>query len=451
MAVNLIEAACRHARDRPNSCAVDEIGGRVWTWREILGSAQACGEWLLKHTADDSVIMLYGPGGGAFWAAAIGIFGTGRRLLPLPVATLFEEREAIGAAHRVDAVVLTQASDAMEAEESFVVEPGLSASTALTRAESGSLLLRSSGTTGNPAVALRSGAALDQVAATLVSTINLRTEDRVLAALPMHHAYGIEHAFLAPLLAGAEVIWQPGLELARSAEVLQRRATVFPAVPVTLDAASRLDASSSTLRLAYTAGSSLPDVVRLAFAEKWNVPVGDLYGATELGTIAFGVDGVMRAVQGVSIRMSSENEVLVHSDAMFEGYLDHREKPLRLGDRSDGFFRTGDLGTLNEGVLSITGRLKAQFDVGGLKVNPEEVEAVLQGCPGVREIAVVPLVLSDTVTRVRLVVVGDVEAEAIAAFATARLAAHLRPRQIDLVERLPRTASGKIKRHEIGE
>ena len=448
MAINIVEGLHRHAMDQPRVCGIDEIGGRSWTWSELQGSARACAAWLDQTTEPASVIMLSGPGGGAFWAAALGVLGSGRRLLPMPIETSRTERLAVAAAHNVAATVVT--ADDLGIEHAWVVQPIFDGgSGALDRADTGSLLLRSSGTTGNPSVALRSAAALDRVAETLVSTIELTQRDHVLAALPMHHAYGIEHAFLAPLLAGASVTWQSGFELSRSAAVLQETATVFPAVPVTLEAAARLDAANSALRLAYTAGSLLPEGVRLAFAEQWKVPVGDLYGATELGTIAFGVDGSMRAVAGVSIKISKEGEVLVLSDAMFEGYLDQAGGDLRLGDRIDGRFCTGDLGTLLDGELSITGRLKAQFDVGGLKVNPEDVEAVLLRCPGVQEVAVVPLVLSETVTRVGLMVVGEASTEAVRAFAKAWLATHLRPRRIERVAALPRTASGKIKRHEL--
>lgn len=448
MAVNVVEHAMRHASERPRSCAIEEIGGRSWTWDEVLGSARACAAWLEQTTESASVIMLSGPGGGAFWAAALGVFGSGRRLLPLPAETSHSERRAVAAAHGVTGTIVTAGT--LGVQDAWVVYPTTDGgSGTLEKANRGSLLLRSSGTTGSPSVALRSAAALDRVAQTLVATIELTQRDHVLAALPMHHAYGIEHAFLAPILAGASVTWQPGFELSRSAAVLQRTATVFPAVPVTLEAAAGLSATNAVLRLAYTAGSPLPEGVRVAFAEQWNVPVGDLYGATELGTIAFGFDGSMHAVEGVSIQISKDGEVLVSSDAMFEGYLEHAGGVLRRGDRINGHFRTGDLGTLLDGKLSITGRLKAQFDVGGLKVNPEDVEAVLLGCPGVREVAVVPLILSETVTRVRLLVVGESSIETVRAFAKANLATHLRPRQIERVDALPRTASGKIKRHEL--
>lgn len=449
MAERLISAACAHAERTPDRRAVEAIGGEGWTWSQVFERAQAIVGWLDEHVECGGVIMLYGPGGGAFWASTLAVIGSGRRLLPVGSDCSETETKAIAMAQGIDAALCSAPCTVDFGVDAIEVGAISSGAGSLDRAQTGSLLLRSSGSTGNPAVALRASAALDRVAETLVEVLELSPSDRVLAALPMHHAYGIEHAVLAPIMAGAEVIWQPGFELTRSAELLQTLVTVYPAVPVTLDAAARLDSSRSRLRLAYTAGSALPEQVRTLFEAKWKVPVGDLYGATELGTISWGVDGEARAVRGVSIKTSPEGELLVKSDAMFEGYLDRRGDQVRPGEAIDGHFRTGDLGRIDDGVVHITGRLKAQFDVGGLKVNPEDVEAVLQGCPGLHEVAVLPLVLTETVTRVRLVVVSDASPEAIRAFARATLAPHLRPRQIEVVDRLPRTASGKIKRYEL--
>ena len=127
------------------------------------------------------------------------------------------------------------------------------------------------------------------------------------------------------------------------------------------------------------------------------------------------------------------------------------------GERIEGYFRTGDLGRIHaDGRVEITGRLKAQFDVAGLKVNPTEVESVLGSYPGVQEIAVVPLALSETVTRVRAVVVpeqGSTDSlrEGLLDYAEKFLAPHLRPRIIDFQESLPRTSSGKILRNQLIE
>ena len=128
------------------------------------------------------------------------------------------------------------------------------------------------------------------------------------------------------------------------------------------------------------------------------------------------------------------------------------------GRRLEGHFRTGDLGRIDsDGRVVINGRAKIQFDVGGLKVNPAEVEAILGEVSGVGEIVVVPMALTETVTRVRAVVVlaDGFEAagviDALRAASRTRLSLHQRPRVFDLTDALPRTLTGKLLRGRLIE
>lgn len=471
MAEGLIQAFIAHAERSPDRLAVHEINSASWTRGEILRCAQATAESLDREVPEDAVVMLYGPGGGRYWAGLLAILGTGRRLLPVSEHLPEKERIELAEAQGVSAILETDSDGPLILGHQVrfhhpVGDAKCNSSVELDRGASSSLLLRSSGTTGSPAVSLRSGRALDRVAATLVDVLSFTEEDRVFAALPMQHAYGIEHAVLAPMLAGAEIAWQPSFDFSSSTDELRLRATVFPAVPVTLEAASRFGSHDAPLRLAYTAGSALPGSIYEAFVNAWRVPLGDLYGATELGTITWGVGGDTRPVPGVSICVAAEDgsksktgdgELLVTSDAMFDGYMLDGINQVNPGERIEGYFRTGDLGRIHaDGRVEITGRLKAQFDVAGLKVNPTEVESVLGSYPGVQEIAVVPLALSETVTRVRAVVVpeqGSTDSlrEELLNYAEKFLAPHLRPRVIDFQESLPRTSSGKILRNQLIE
>jgi long-chain acyl-CoA synthetase len=120
----------------------------------------------------------------------------------------------------------------------------------------------------------------------------------------------------------------------------------------------------------------------------------------------------------------------------------------------DGFFLTGDLGRLDErNRLWITGRLKLQIDVGGLKVNPTEVESLLLEHPAVADCVVLPMPISDTIGRVRAIVVPRPSAspttEELRHFLSARLAPYKIPRVIEFRDTLPRSAVGKVLRREV--
>ena len=468
MAVNLIREVISLAESDPDRDSVIEVDGDTWSRRRIVNAACGLAEHLDAKLSQDAVVMLHGPGGGGFWSGMLAVLGTGRRVLPVNRDLPARDCEALAEAQGVSAVIETDPTGS-KAHVSNVISLDVEHTIGtdvrrLNRGQEGSLLLRSSGTTGRPAVALRNSKALDVVTKTLIDTIGFNSEDRVFATLPMHHAYGMEHAVLAPMRSGACVVWKSGFDLSESVERHLREATIFPAVPFTLEAATRIDGSQSLMRLAYTAGTTLPSAVRIEFESVWGVPVGDLYGATELGTITWGTGGVANPVAGVSVQVlgddggtssSGDGELLVRSDAMFDGYLAKHSGAPDRGRCVDGYLRTGDIGTLHlNGQVEITGRLKSQFDVGGLKVNPEEIEDALMGHPGVAEVAVVPLALTSTVTRVRAVIVihsgweNEIH-ESLQSYSQENLAPHQRPRIFDIHESLPRTASGKLLRYQL--
>ena len=486
MAAELITdfiASVDRGPDRP--AVLDIASGRTTTRASILRDAVKVAERLDERVPDDAVVMLHGPGGAAYWSGLLAILGTGRRLLPVGLETSPRDRGRLHAAQRVDAVVETDRRTAWSEapnEVRVLVESGeggvrVGDVDRLGRGADASLLLRSSGTTGRPSVALRSAVGLDRVSKTLVRILELVDDDQVLATLPMQHAYGIEHGVLAPMRAGVLVRHHAGFDLGPGVEALSNGITVFPGVPVTLEAASRVGRPGSRLRLAYSAGSPLPKSVREGFEAAWRCPTGNLYGATELGTITYGLGGDDRCVAGVSVRVApvvdeesggtpaaidfGAGELVVRSDAMFVGYQDTRDGSLEPGRRIGDHFRTGDLGVVHDdGRVEITGRAKIQFDVGGLKVNPTEVESILMEHPSVREIAVVPLPLTETVTRVRVVVVAegtpdspsrDAIRRELAAIARRELAPHQRPRTCDFLDELPRTLTGKLLRGRLME
>jgi acyl-CoA synthetase (AMP-forming)/AMP-acid ligase II len=486
VAVELIRDFMASVDRDPDRVAVRDLtSGRATSRGEILAAAGQAAQRLDGSVPQDGVVMLHGPSGAGYWAGLLAILGSGRRVLPIGIETSARDRAILYDAHRVDAVIETDSAvgwAASPAKVHFQVmdeagTPRGNKAGSLDRGSKGSLLLRSSGTTGRPAVALRTAAGLDRVSSTLLKVLELVDEDEVLATLPMQHAYGIEHGVLAPMRAGASVRFRLGFDLAEGIEALADGVTVFPGVPVTLEAAARVGRLGSKLRLAYSAGSPLPATVRRAFAEAWGCPTANLYGATELGTITYGMDGVDSAVDGVSVQVATvvdedagespvvtsegSGELVVQSDAMFAGYLTARDAKVDLGRRLEGHFRTGDLGRVHgDGRVEITGRAKIQFDVGGLKVNPTEVEGVLAGHPAIREVAIIPLPLTETVTRVRAVVVvdrpGDLELEAsvrraLGSLAARELAPHQRPRVIDFVDSLPRTLTGKLLRGRLIE
>ncbi len=384
---------------------------------------------------------------------AVAVIGDGRTLRVLADENLL--RIDLGSATDVPAGVSTPAWDDFDQRHS-------------------GLLLQSSGTTGRPKIVRRLAPALDAVAHAVAAAVGLRPEDRVLAAIPLCHAYGVENAMLGPLVAGSCVVTSDGFPPAVITRALaEGGVTVFPGIPFMFQVLAELDVRRvSALRLAYSAGGPLPASVAEAFTRRTGVRIGQLYGASEIGSVTFNdpdEDGFLpssvgRPMPGVEIRIvegndpdcrvpaGDEGQVAVRAASMLHDYADDDTPAL-----TKGFFLTGDLGRLDgTGRLTITGRLKLQIDVGGLKVNPLEVEYVLAQFPGVSECAVVPMRVAETVNRLRALVVpdrgqGGFDVAELRRFARTRLAAHKVPRLIEVCDSLPRSPTGKIQRQALGE
>jgi acyl-CoA synthetase (AMP-forming)/AMP-acid ligase II len=208
-----------------------------------------------------------------------------------------------------------------------------------------------------------------------------------------------------------------------------------------------------------------------AFAARFGVTVSQLYGATEIGSVTysdpnlpcFDPASVGRPMKGVTVRILSpdsldasaplpagkQGHVAVAAASMLAGYLGDTTPPT-----ADGYFLTGDLGRLGEhDNLTITGRIKLLIDVGGLKVNPVEVEEVLSEHPGVAACVVVPVRISETVSRLKAIVTARADApqeptpESLRKLARARLAGYKVPRLFEVRDSLPKSPTGKILRH----
>ncbi len=335
--------------------------------------------------------------------------------------------------------------------------------------QTGALLLQSSGTTGLPKIVRRSGASLDAVAQATAEAIGFTVEDRVLMTVPLTHSYGLEHGLLAPIWAGSSIHLCPGLDLQILLPELASGITIFPGVPSTFEMLANLPGEAAPmpgLRAAYSAGAPLPRSVFDRFLARYGIRITQLYGATEVGSVTFNPPSepfdpasVGRAMRGVSIRIldakksgraiaaEKEGEIAIRAESMFGGYLNAKSELI------DGHFPTGDLGHIDAGGrLFVTGRLKLLIDVGGLKVNPLEVEAVLQQHPEVAACAVIAALQTATVNRLKAFIEPRDPSkppaiEELRQLARTNLSAYKVPRFFGFITKLPRSPTGKILRH----
>jgi acyl-coenzyme A synthetase/AMP-(fatty) acid ligase len=191
-----------------------------------------------------------------------------------------------------------------------------------------------------------------------------------------------------------------------------------------------------------TGGELVRADVHAAFTDRYGIRLGNMYGMTEVGVIATDLFGVHRpAVLPAPGCIVREEAGELHIALPASPYLGHHQDP---GRWSDGWLHTRDAGSVDPGtgLVRVLGRRDSQVSVGGLKVDLTEVEHTLAALPEVAAAVVV----HDHAIEAYLVLAEGAEASAVQREISTRLAAYKRPRRLHVVERLPRTATGKLVR-----
>jgi long-chain acyl-CoA synthetase len=305
--------------------------------------------------------------------------------------------------------------------------------------------------------------------------LGMSTEDRILAAVPLFHTWGMGACIFGGAISGATLVILEDphpflLKRHRALELIEtEKITFFPGVPFNyrLMAESPSDADLSSLRLCFTAGMAMPRETFEAFGQRFGVLVRQLYGSTETGMIAANLSGdpvstfesVGTPVKGIELGIVDDDgepvaagetgEVAVKGAALTEGYGDLPE--LTAVAFREGRYFTGDLGSIDaDGMLYLEGRKKLLIETGGFKVDPIEVEAVLVEHPAVAEAVVVGLdteVAGEQRVKAVLVASGaEPEPREIVVYCRERLANFKVPQEVEFREEIPKSPLGKILR-----
>ena len=338
----------------------------------------------------------------------------------------------------------------------------------------GRMILLTSGTTGTPKGANQSGgnAGIGTLKAILDRT-PWRAEETIVIVAPMFHAWGFSQLIFAASMA-CTVVTRRKFDPEATLDLIDRhQATGLAVVPVMFDRIMDLPAevrnrySGKSLRFAAASGSRMrPDVV-IAFMDQFGDVIYNNYNATEAGMIATATPQDLRAAPdtagrpagGTEIRILDPefNEVptgdvgsiYVHNDTQFDGYTSGTTK-----DFHAGFMSSGDVGYLDEnGRLFVVGRDDEMIVSGGENVYPIEVEKTLATHPEVAETAVIGVDDEQYGQRLAAFVVlepgGSATPDALKQHIRENLANYKVPREITVLDELPRGSTGKILRAEL--
>jgi fatty-acyl-CoA synthase len=334
------------------------------------------------------------------------------------------------------------------------------------------LLCYTSGSTGAPKGVVLTQRALFWNAVNSAHMHDLTSADRVLTTLPMFHVGGMNIQTLPALHAGACVTLHARFDPAATLEALERdRITLTVLVPAQLDALMQLprwaSADLSSLRM-ITTGSTIVSEGFVRKASGRGVPVIQVYGSTETCPIAAYVraaDALRKAGSagapalhcevkvvdeaGAELPAGGDGEILVRGPNVASRYWNAPGETAQTF--VDGWYRSGDVGHFDaEGHLYVVSRKKDMIISGGENIYPAEVENVLLECPAIEEACVVgrpETRWGETVVAAVVLKPGRrmTEAEAMALF-QGRIARYKHPREVRFLERLPRSALGKVQR-----
>ncbi|MCX6399949.1 MAG: AMP-binding protein [Propionibacteriales bacterium] len=337
----------------------------------------------------------------------------------------------------------------------------------------GRVVLLTSGTTGTPKGARRSGGGADELAG-MLEMIPWRGGETAVVAAPMFHAWGFGQLVIAATMTCTVVTRRKFDPEATLALVDEHRASALSVVPVMLERIMDLPAavldkySLRSLRFVSASGSRMRPQSVLAFMDRFGDVVHNSYNATEAGQISVArpddlrhaPDTAGKPVRGTLLRVIDDSgrdvapdvvgRILVRGASPFDGYTAGAEK-----DFIDGYMVSGDVGRLDaEGRLYVVGRDDDMIVSGGENVYPIEVEKVLGAHPAVREVVVIGV--DDEAFGQRLVAyVALVDGAAAATEGDLKdhvrtsLAGYKVPRDVIFMDALPRNASGKIMAREL--
>jgi 4-hydroxybenzoate-CoA ligase len=353
--------------------------------------------------------------------------------------------------------------------------------TVATHADEPAFWLYSSGSTGMPKGVRHLHSNLAATAETYAKQVlGIREDDVGLSAAKLFFAYGLGNALTFPMSVGATTVLNSERPTPARIFALMRQynPSIFFGVP-TLFAAMLNDESLKNeprcprLRVCTSAGEALPESVGNNWKSRFGVDILDGVGSTELlhiflsnapGDIKYGCSG--RPVPGYRVRLVNEagadvadgevGELLVDAPSAGEGYWNQRSKSRQTFEGH--WTRTGDKYTRDaEGRYTFCGRADDMFKVSGIWVSPFEVESALITHPAVAEAAVVPEADPEGLLKPKAFVVLKTGAETdglhdqLKEHVKQKIGPWKYPRWIDVVDSLPKTATGKIQRFKLRE
>ncbi len=338
------------------------------------------------------------------------------------------------------------------------------------------VVIYTSGTTGKPKGAELTHFQAYMAATVAAETFQYREDDIGMAVLPLFHVFGLSSVMNCAIRAGATLVLVPRFEVGAVLDAIeQHRVTVFCGVPTMFVALMHADLTGrdvSMLRICVSGGASIPGEVIKGFEAAYDATVLEGYGLSETCALAtFNRSAEDRRVMSIGKRMwgcevrvvdtddvqvppgpDNVGEIVLRGHNIMKGYLGRPDATAEA--MRGGWFHTGDLGYMDEDeFVYIVDRKKDLVIRGGFNVYPREIEEVLHAHPSVLEAAVIgrpdERLGEEVVAYVSLRPGTSAEPDEVIAFCKERMAAYKYPRQVVVIDELPKGPSGKVLKTEL--
>ena len=492
--MNLAASLARNAADNPDRVAI-HLGDQTTSYGELDDqSARVAGLLADRGIAPGTPIGIMLPNVPEFASVYYGILRTGAVVVPMN--PLLKAREiayylgdsgapVIFAWHITAPEVEIGAKEA--GAEAILVDPATFPDILATAspapqvvdraAYDTAVVLYTSGTTGHPKGAeLTHANLINNVEVSAADLFQLGPDDLIFGGLPLFHAFGQTCTLNAAIMTGASLTVLPRFDAAKALGILaDQRVTIFAGVPTMFSALLHVPDRSgydvSALRLCISGGAAMPVEVLRQFEDAFDCIVLEGYGLSETspvasfnhpgrerkpGSIGTPIRGVeMRVVDasGAEVPQGEVGEIAIRGHNIMKGYLNRPEATAEAVS-DDGWFRTGDIGRVDEdGYYYIVDRKKDLIIRGGYNIYPREIEEVLYEHPEVAEAAVVgiphPELGEEVGAAVALKPGATVTTDELRSYVKSQVAAYKYPRRVWIVDALPKGPTGKILKKEI--
>ncbi|MDE2561794.1 MAG: AMP-binding protein [Sphingomonadales bacterium] len=337
------------------------------------------------------------------------------------------------------------------------------------------MVLYTSGTTGRPKGVLHSHATLEFTLRRSAGHWGMKEGECTIMPSPVTHISGYANGLEMPVVAGTRTILMEAWSADEALALIEQHDVVgtVAATPFLVELADRARASGKrlpSLRFFACGGAAVPpDLIPAANAAFENLRAFRVFGASEVPLVTYGwphderlaatsdgevIDYAVRIVddQGNDVPPGSEGEILARGPAMMLGYADKAQSEAAI--TADGYFMTGDLGTLDANrALTITGRKKDLIIRGGENISAVEIEDVLRGHALVRDVSVVAMPHERLGEGVCAYVIAEGDTPVVQSLVDHVIASGLAkqkiPERFEFVDDFPRTASGKIRKDQL--